>query len=79
MEAIAIITALAPLFEKFGVPFVQQLFNMFGKTAGPTPEDWAALIAATAVTARQKMLEVLAAQGIDPNSDQGKALLALVP
>lgn len=63
---------------KFGPPAIAAIVKLF-QTAAPTAEDWQALLTATATTARQQMLATLQAHGIDPNSEQGKAFLALVP
>lgn len=50
-------------------------------TAGtpPTQADWDQLKALANNTARSQMTAALLKAGIDPNSEQGKALLALVP
>ena len=64
----------------YGVQAISAVVNLFSKApAAPTPEDWAALIAKCSTTARQQMLATLTANGIDPASPQGIALLALVP
>jgi hypothetical protein len=64
---------------QYGPTIIADLVSLFTKVGGPTAEDWAALIAKTSTTARQQMLSTLAAHNIDPNSDQGKAFLSLVP
>ena len=75
----AAVLTLLPVLIQYGLPAVQQLISMFNKPAGPTDADWQALMALTTKTARQQMLETLAAHGIDPNSPQGQAFLALTP
>jgi len=73
------LVTLIPIILQYGAPAIQQLIAMFTKSAPPTDADWQALALLTTKTARQQMLEVLAAHAIDPNSPQGKALLALTP
>jgi len=63
---------------QYGPGVIGAIVNLF-KPGGPTPADWQALITATSTTARQQMLATLATHNIDPGSDVGKALLALVP
>lgn len=63
---------------RYGPAAIAAIVKLF-QTSAPTADDWAALLASTATTARQQMLATLAAHNIDPNSDQGKAFLALVP
>jgi len=75
----AALIALIPVILQYGLPAVQQLIAMFSKAGGPTDADWQALMLLTTKTARQQMLETLAAHGIDPNSPQGQAFLALTP
>ena len=75
----AALATLLPILLPYGLAAVQQLIAMFSKGTPPTDADWQALAVLTTKTARQQMLEVLAAHGVDPNSPQGLALLALVP
>ena len=75
----AALITLIPIILQYGVPAVQQLIAMFNKPAGPTDADWQNLATLTSITARQQMLATLAKHGIDPNSPQGQALLALTP
>jgi hypothetical protein len=75
----AAILALLPVLIPYGAQAIAQLIAMFSKSTPPSDADWQALMALTSKTARQQMLEVLAAHGIDPNSPQGQALLALTP
>ncbi len=76
---IAVLPSIIDLITKYGVPAAKTLWTMFSQTGGPTAADWTALEASCATTARQQMLATLAAHGIDPNSPQGQALLALTP
>ena len=76
---LAAIAQFAPLFIEYGVPFVEQLYKMFSNPTGPVQADWDALKQLTNTNARQQMLTVLAANGIDPTSPAGVAFLALTP
>ena len=76
---LAILPSIIDLITKYGVPAAQLIWTMFTQTGGPTSADWDALKVQTTTTARKQMLEVLAAHGIDPNSPQGQAFLALTP
>lgn len=69
---------LIPIILQYGVPFAETIYNLFTKNTPPTQADWDALKAAANTNARAQMLVQLAAAGIDPNSPQGQALLALV-
>ena len=73
------ILALLPIILPYGEKAVAALIQMFTKSTPPTTDDWQALIALTQKTARQQMMETLAAHGIDPTSPQGVAFLALMP
>jgi hypothetical protein len=65
---------------QYGPQVIGAVVNLFNKSpAAPTQADWDALIAKCSTTARQQMLATLTANGIDPNSPQGQALLSLVP
>ena len=67
------------LILQLGIPIAEQVWKMFQSPAGPTQADWDALKALSANTARTRMLDALKANGIDPASPQGVALLALTP
>lgn len=69
--------SIATLIVQYGLPFVEKLVSNITSEAEVTPQAWAELIALTKQTARDRMLNTLTQQGIDPNSDKGKALLAL--
>lgn len=69
--------ALLPLIIQYGVPVAEQLWKLFQSNTTPTQADWDALNALTTQTARTQMLAAMARNNIDPNSDMGKALLAL--
>lgn len=74
-----LLTTLLPLIVQYGIPAVQQFIKIFSSPNAPTQADWTALETLTQTTARQQMIAVLQAHGIDPASAQGQALLALVP
>lgn len=65
--------------DKLGPPLVAAVVKMFSQPGGPTQADWDNLLKLTSTTARQQMLQTLAAHGIDPNSPEGQAFLALTP
>lgn len=75
----AALVTLLPILVPYGIQAVSQIIAMFTKSTAPTDADWQALAALTQTTARQQMLNTLAAHNIDPASPQGVALLALVP
>jgi len=76
---LALLPSIIDMIVKYGVPAVEQIFKMFNNQTGPTQADWDSLKQLTQTTARQQMLATLAAHGIDPNSPQGQAFLALTP
>lgn len=69
---------IAALVAQYGIPFVEFLINKINTKGQVTLEEWAQLKALAAVNARSELLERLKAANIDPASDQGKALIALV-
>lgn len=77
----AIIALILQYALQYGPGTIQAIVALFSNPAGaaPTPEQWQALIALTTTTARQQMMDSLKRAGIDPASDQGKAMLALTP
>lgn len=76
MTAAAIIQAIL----QFGIPAAEQIWKMFSNPATPpTQADWDSLKALAAQSARSKMQATLLANGIDPASPAGVALLALTP
>ena len=71
-------TALIPLVIDYGIPFAEKMWQLWSTATAPTQADWDALKALAAQNGRTQMLAALSRAGIDPNSDQGKAFLALV-
>jgi aspartokinase len=69
----------AALLEEFGplaITLVDELIATIEKKGTVTTEEWDAIRAKGNDTSVDRMKAVLAQQGIDPESDQGKALLA---
>lgn len=71
--------AIAALVEEFGptaINVVEELIQTIEKKGSVTADEWAAIKAKGNNTAADVMLTALQKAGIDPASDQGKALLA---
>jgi len=68
------------LIAEFGIPLAARMINdlidTIEKKGAVTSEEWDAIQAKGKDSARDRMLAVLQSNGIDPESDQGKALLA---
>lgn len=71
-------TAVA-LILQYGLPFAEKMWTKWASGNPPTAADWAELNALAASSARTRMMQILAQNNIDPASEKGKALLALVP
>lgn len=69
---------IAGLALQYGLPFVEKLIANWENKTPVTSAEWAAL-SSLVPDARTQMLAALSRAGIDPNSEQGKALLALLP
>lgn len=69
---------LAALIANYGIPFAEFLINKIQTKGEVTPEEWAQLKQLASVSAKSELLDRLKAAGIDPASDQGKAMLSLV-
>jgi len=65
------------LIGQVGLAAAQKLIKLWETKAQVTSAQFDELIALENQTARDRMLLVLKAQGIDPNSEPGKALLNL--
>lgn len=71
--------AIISLIETFGPSAIKLVDGLIVKleTKGDvSAAEWAALRADGKQTAKDRMLAMLQQAGVDPNSDQGKALLA---
>jgi len=77
MEPLSWVT-VANLIVSIGVPAAQKLVALWESKAQVTAAALNDLITAESQTARDRMLLTLKAQGIDPASPQGLALLAAV-
>lgn len=66
------------LIQSVGLPLAEKLWQLWAKNAAPSQADWDVLKALSQQTARDRMILALAKNGIDPESEAGKALLALV-
>ena len=62
-----------------GIPVAFKVWEIWSNGNAPTTADWQELLALGRVQARSNMLASLARNGVDPNSPQGQALLALTP
>ena len=69
---------IASIIAQYGIPLAEKLWQKWASGSDPTQADWDELKALGAQTMRSQMLLALGRAGIDPASDQGKALLALV-
>lgn len=70
--------ALLPIIVQYGLPVAQSLFQKWSAGTPPTQQDFNDLIALASQNATAQAITVLKAQGIDPTSAQGQAILALV-
>lgn len=66
------------LIGQYGLPLAELLWKKWGSTDLPTQADWDQLKALAAQNAKAQMMAALIRNGVDPNSAQGQALLALV-
>lgn len=69
---------LAPIIAQYGLEIAQYIIAAYEKGGNATSADVTALLAMENRTGKDAMLETLKAQGIDANSPQGIAFLALV-
>lgn len=72
------IAALIPLIIQYGIPAAEFIWSKFSSNTPVTQEDWDKLKAMADQNSSIQMGAALTRAGIDPNSDKGKALLALV-
>jgi len=68
---------LLPVLLQYGLPFAESLFNKIQSGAAPTAQDFTELRTLASANAKQVMTAQLIAQGVDPTSAKGIALLAL--
>lgn len=70
---------IAGLILSYGLPFAEKVVLNWTNKNPVTVDEWNSLKALAQNNARSQMLAALSRAGIDPNSDQGKALLSQVP
>lgn len=73
------VTLIVQLVAQVGLPLAQQLIALWEKGGTISAADFAALTAQTQVTARQVLLNQLAAAAIPATDPRAVQLLALVP
>ncbi len=69
---------IARLIIEVGLPAAESIWQKWATGKDPTQEDFDALKVLTSKRSKDEMLAVLKEQGVDPESSQGKAFLALV-
>ena len=69
---------LAQLIAQYGIPVAEKLWSLWTTGSVPTQADWDNLKQMASVNAKAQMTAALVRNGVDPNSPQGQALLALV-
>lgn len=74
----AVVIELLAKFGPAAFDLIKKLIEKWGSTTPVTAADIEELRTLAAQTPRSQMLEALARAGIDPESEQGKAFLALV-
>jgi len=70
--------AIAGLIVQYGIPFTEYLINLIETKTTVTATEWANLKALANVSGKSELVARLQANGIDPASPQGVALLKLV-
>lgn len=70
---------LATLIAQYGLPLALKLADKWGSKDAVTDADIAELKQLAAQTATTQMRDALGRAGIDPESEQGKKFLGLVP
>jgi hypothetical protein len=69
--------ALIPIIAKYGLDVAEKIWSKWAYGKDPVQSDWDELKAMTNQMSKDRVLAALARAGIDPASDQGKALLDL--
>ncbi len=69
---------IARLIIQVGLPAAEAIWQKLASGKDATQADWDELKVLTSKRSKDQMLLVLQQQGIDPESTQGKAFLALV-
>lgn len=68
---------IARLIIEIGLPATERLIGKWSSKSLVTPEEFAEVREIAAMTATDRMKLALIKAGIDPESEQGKSLLAL--
>ena len=68
---------LIPLIAQYGLPVAERIWTLWAAGSPPTKEAWESLRQLASQTAKDRMLLAIQRAGIDPESEEGKALLAL--
>ncbi len=74
---VQLVLQLLATYGPTAVDLIDKLISKWEANGPVTPEEWAALSPLLKKSAKDHMLARLQAAGIDPASDQGKALLGL--
>lgn len=69
---------LIPVIASQGLVVAEKIWQLWASKADPTQADWDTLKVLGKENSRSRMLLALANAGINPESEQGKAFLALV-
>lgn len=69
---------IASLIVTYGIPFTEYLIKLISNKTEVTAVEWANLKALASISAETETIDRLKANGIDPMSPQGQALIALV-
>lgn len=69
---------IAQMTIQYGLPFAEKMWEKWSANTTPTKADWDELKALAKVEPTAIMMGVLKKNDIDPQSEQGQALLALV-
>ena len=69
---------IAMLVVQYGIPFTEYIIQLIQNKTEVTAAEWANLKALAGVSGKSELIERLKANGVDPASPQGLALLGLV-
>ena len=69
---------IATLVVQYGIPFTEYIIQLIQNKTEVTAAEWANLKALAGVSGKSELIERIKANGVDPASPQGLALLGLV-
>ena len=69
---------LVPLIIQYGLPLAESVWQKWASKAEVTQADWDTLKMLALQNMKSQMTDALIRNGVDPASEKGKALLALV-